>query len=544
VVIPRLAGLMLLLVASDLAFAATFTASVDRKELYVNEYVVLTLELHDSDTRLRAQGVDPNVDLSILSGSFDVGVPRADFRFNIERNYGRSTSTIRVELFPKRPGRARIPSFAVDGLRTAPIELRVLPLAPDANPEVFARSGVAKRHLFVREQTLLFLDLYHRVNLKTASLGGQLESRPREVEAHALPAAERTERVNGIEYEVTRTAWAISPLTDQPLTFYLPDIWIETEQGKRWRLPVREETLAVRPLPAHAPPDALVGRPQIEQKLADDATVSDLIPWEVRIATTSALNTLPASLPVPQVRGMKVYLDRTERRVEPMEGDRGVRSVGIYKGYLMPTMAGLVVTPSISLAYVDTGTGEPSIAGLSGRTLRVAPAEAGTTTSRAATGEFPRPTTGPATERHWRLVALILGAAWFAVLGRWLFKRIGLLRSRTRIGSAKASGSLSHKDRLLAAFGSRTLEGGLRAWERDHGPDPALRAEVREVQRACYRSDTRVNDQALAATIDKIIARLTEKGSPKTRVEDPWSPRAFRGIGRATATQRCGGENA
>src|SRR5690606_27521550 len=125
--------------------SAGFVAEVDRKELYVNEHVVLTLALTDSETRLRAEGVSPNVDLTVLTGQFDLGAPRADFRFNVNRPRGRSTSTITVELFPRETGRLRIPAFTVDGLSTSPIELRVLALPADATPEVFARSGIASR---------------------------------------------------------------------------------------------------------------------------------------------------------------------------------------------------------------------------------------------------------------------------------------------------------------------------------------------------------------------------------------------------------------
>ena len=65
----------------------------------MDEYVLLTLSLVNSDTRLRAAGISPNIDLTLLTRDFELGVPREDHRFNILRDRGRSTSELKVELF-------------------------------------------------------------------------------------------------------------------------------------------------------------------------------------------------------------------------------------------------------------------------------------------------------------------------------------------------------------------------------------------------------------------------------------------------------------
>jgi hypothetical protein len=135
----------LLAVGQAQAASGTFTAAVDRTELYQNEHVVLTLSLADSDTRLRAEGVKPNIDLTLLTDQFELGVPRTDFRFNMAREERRSTSELTVELFPKRSGRLTVPAFAVDGLRTEPIALQVLPLPADARPRYLPAAALPDR---------------------------------------------------------------------------------------------------------------------------------------------------------------------------------------------------------------------------------------------------------------------------------------------------------------------------------------------------------------------------------------------------------------
>jgi len=124
--VPRLAAVQ----------AAELKATVDRREAALNEHVALTISLINSDTRLRAEGISPNVDLSVLTKDFDIGTPHVENRYNIYRGRGRSTSELSVDLFPRRDGRLVIPAFRVDGLSTAPIiiEARKLPAGAVADP--------------------------------------------------------------------------------------------------------------------------------------------------------------------------------------------------------------------------------------------------------------------------------------------------------------------------------------------------------------------------------------------------------------------------
>ena len=512
------------------AFAA-FTAEVDRKELYVNEHVLLTLSLTDSETRLRAEGVSPNVDLTVLAGDFDLGAPRADFRFNINRNRGRSTSSIAVELFPRAPGRLRIPAFTVDGQSTAPIELRVLPLPADAAPEVFVRSGVGRGRLHAREQTLLYLDLYHRVDLASARLGGPLDSRPRlALEAHPLPAGERGERVGGLEYRVTRTAWAVSPVSGEDVTLLLPDVWVETRQGRQWRLPFSEEDIEVRALPAGVPADMLIGRPQIERSDPGPAAAGEAIPWEIVLRSDTALNALPMEIPLERPQsGLKVYMDPPERRLEvPPQG--GVRSVAVYRGHLLAESAGDYRTPAISLPYYDIEDGTVAVLDLPGQAFRVSPAPAASSSPTAAPfldgsmrgNDAPSPGIWP-----WLTVSFAL--LWLATLALWWSWRSGSPR-RARLQRPAGKSSDDPRERLLTALDARTLEQGLRQWREIHGRDEGVEEAIRNVQRLYYRRQGELEEGKLAQAVEHALATMggrTARRDGGEEGQDPWSPRAF-----------------
>lgn len=512
------------------ACAASLTAETDRTELYVNEHVLLTLSLADSDTRLRAEGVSPNVDLTTLAADFELGTPQADFRFNIERHRGRATSTLRVALFPKRPGRLTIPPFTVDGVSTRPIELNVRPLAADARPEVFVRSGLARDRVHAGEQTLLWLDLYHRVALASARLGGPLETEPRAVEAHALPAAERAEEVDGLTYRVTRTAWAVSPLAAGEVTFFLPDVWVETAGDRRWRLPFREERLHAIALPEGLAAGTLIGRPGVEASLPERARAGEPVRWEVTVRSRTALNGLPPELPIADAPGLAVYQDRPERVLDIVPGEGEVESVVRYTGHLLPGVAGDLAMPEIGLDWYDPATGNVETLTITGSPIAVSPAPVAP--ERALIPVAGPPAVPERSPGWWPWIAGGFAALWIATLlaVAWRYRS-----RRFRPAPAGPAVPAGPKERLLAALGATTLERGLGDWEARHGPDTELRDAVRAVQRICYgggrRGNGGIDEGELARAVETALSRLegrdTVTGGPAHAEADPWSPQAF-----------------
>lgn len=537
--------LLLLTLSGGTAFAAEFIAEVDRKELYVNEHVLLTLSLSDSDTRLRAEGVSPNIDLTVLSDDFDLGTPQADFRFNIDRGRGRSTSSITLALFPRTPGRARIPSFSADGASTAPIELRVLPLPADSTPEVFARSGILRDRLYVGEQTLLYLDLYHRVDIASARFGGALDSRPRlAIEAHALPVEERSENVSGISYRVTRSAWAVSPVSGEDVTLLLPDIWIETRQGRQWRLPFSEERIDVRPLADDAQTrPAAIGKPQIEMRAPETIVVGEATPWEFVLRSHTALNALPSNAPLHAAAdGLRVYMDPPLKRLETVAGaadgavNDAVESTVVYRGFLLADAAGDYLTPTISLPYYDTASDRVEILEVAGSALRALPAPtlAGNAMALPAAESAPPGAEVRGAHGIWPWLTATLALLWVATLGGWLWQS-GIVRARHAVVKPRAAATGSDGDplqRLLAALDARTLEQGLRNWLTAYGPDDAVENAVRAVQRRRYhphRADANGDDdvnKAVAEALRCLDGRIVRAETPVPS-RDIWSPAAF-----------------
>jgi hypothetical protein len=535
-----LLALLLTLLGLVSARAAEFTAEVDRRDVALQEHVVLTLSLVNSDTRLRAQGVSPNIDLSVLTRDFDVGTPTVDNDYNIYRGRGRSTSKLRVDLFPRRTGRLRIPAFTVDGLHTAAITIEAHGLPPGVMPEVFSRAGVSHATVWQREQVVAWLDVYHRVQLKSASIGEYLSTEPTAIELlehQDLPQSERREKIKGADYGVTRIAWALFPKRSGTLTVYLPDVWLVTADGRKLRLPHQREAIQVKPLPAAVSEDIPVGRPSLSQTTPTPApSVNNLSTWTVTVRGPFSRFTLPDTLPLPPADGVKLYSDRGRRDDEPATA--GLTTAMTYTLSALPQRSGDFSLPAVRIPYFDTERGVLTVAELPGTHLSVAAGTAGAMPAKADADQAPAPEIPAAVTTQWRSLALAFAVLWVLTLLR-LRRRTAALPPQSPSPPPRQSPPPDHhhplQARLLAAFGSRTLEQGLREWEARNGVHAPLRDTVRAVQRRCYGRARDEDENALQHAVEQAVT-VIRSGShrPGTGDNDPWQPGSFAAAAKGT----------
>jgi len=531
---------LLVLLNITVVQAAEFSASVDRKELLLQEHVVLTLSLVNSDTRLRAQGVSPNVDLSVLTRDFDVGTPHVENRYNIYRGRGRSTSALSVDLFPRRAGRLTIPAFSVDGLTTTPITIVTHKLPPGALPKIFSKAGVSAQNLWQRQQLVAWLDVYHRVKLKTASVGEYIETEPMAIELmehYDLPQSERKETVRGVAYDVTRIAWVIFPKRSGKLTLHLPDVWAVTADGRKLRLPHQQQSVTVKALPANVTADIAVGKPVLSQTpLSPAPTVNDISTWTVTVRGPFSRFALPDTLPLAAMPDhIKVYSDHGQRNTETVTG--GLTSVVSYTLSALPQQGGTFTLPPLRVPYFDTERGAMAVTELAAVSFTVPDtADAATTAAKDTTAtDNPRQTAtaGGNNTRLWQIATLLFAAMWLVTM--WLLWQ----RPRTPAPATTANPAAPREPpppaihhplqaRLLAAFGSRTLEQGLNAWEQRHGSDNALRDTVRAVQQLCYGKAEETDNAKLNREVEAAVTKIRANAEhPSPAGNDPWRPEAF-----------------
>ena len=544
-VIRRILGYTLLafltLVKLAAAQAAELTASVDRKELVLQEHVVLTLSLINSDMRLRAQGVSPNVDLSVLTKDFDIGTPHVENRYNIYRSQGRSTSELTVDLFPRHAGHLTIPAFRVNGLHlhTSPITIVAHPLPAGSLPEIFSKGGVSTQSVWQRQQVVAWLDVYHRIKLKSASVGEYIETEPMAIELmehRDLPQSERKEKLGSVAYDVTRIAWAIFPKQSGTLTINLPDVWAVTEDGRKLRLPHQHQRVEVKALPDNVTADIPVGTPFLTQTPPSPAPrVNNVSTWTVTVRGPFSRFALPDTLPLAAMPAhIKVYSDHAQRKTETVTG--GLTSVVQYTLSVLPQSGGTFKLPPIRIPYFDTKRGAMAVAEAAGATLIVPAAVAAPTPTvdKTTTGSVHQTaTTGADKLLWWQLTTLLFAVLWIATMIRlWTRPRTAFPETVQAAPPVQEPPppAIHHplQAQLLAAFGSRTLEQGLDEWERHHGGDAQLRDTVRAVQHLCYGQDRDPDTGALARRVEQVAAKIRGCTSQQDNVVgDPWRPEAF-----------------
>jgi len=521
------------------AQAAEFSASVDRKQLLLQEHVVLTLSLVNSDTRLRAEGISPNIDLSVLTKEFDIGTPHVENRYNIYRGQGRSTSALSVDLFPRRAGRLTIPAFTIDGLSTAPITIVAHPLPSGSLPEIFSKAGVSAHSVWQRQQVVAWLDVYHRIELKTASIGEYIETEPMAIELmehQDLPQSERKATVRGVPYGVTRIAWALFPKQSGTLTIHLPDVWAVTADGRKLRLPHQQQHVEVKALPAEVSTDIAVGTPILTQTTPSPApTVNNISTWTVTVRGPFSRFALPDTLPLAAMPAhIKVYSDHGQRNTETVTA--GLTSVVSYTLSALPQDGGSFQLPPLRIPYFDTARGAMAVSELPGVRFTVPGGTADTAApSRraASTAATQQAATRRGNPLPWQLATLLFAALWLvSMILLWRRPRISLPKAANDAPAVREPPppAIHHplQAQLLAAFGSRTLGQGLNAWERHYGRDEQLRATVRAVQQLCYGNGEGMDNSALSRAVGDTVAKIRAQsvnGSPAGN--DPWRPESF-----------------
>lgn len=517
------------------AHSAELRASVDRQALTIDEHVVFTLTLSNSDTRLRAQGTNPNVDLSVLTGDFHVGSPRDSHRYNLYRGQGRSTSELTVELFPKRAGTLSVPAFHVDGLSTTPLTLSVHAPPPGAAPLAFARASVNKSELWQREQLVASLDVYSRVDLESAQLGGELITEPRpldEFEYRRLPVHTRSEQHAGFAYHVMRTAWALFPTEagGGGLGLQFPEVWIVAKDGTKLRLPGEQLRVAVKSLPADIASDILVGDVQLALAPTRRGEVThDLYAWELTLRTNALSTAVPSGLEIRPVPGLQLYVDRPLRTTE--ETPTGLLQSVRYTLTAIPLEAGSYRLPDVQMPYFDPESGKAQVANAAGPAFEVGVSSAAPSpplASSAADAQSKQHSGNWAGALPWIITAAGLFILWLATLVLWL-RQHSIKRRSGHPTPDKRRGNPTRplEAELLDAFGAPSLAAGLTQFEARHGVNEALRLTVQRVQRLYYGPAGDAPCAELRDTVHHAAHMLRTVRNATPAPTNPWLPESF-----------------
>lgn len=528
--VTRILVFCLLLVTTPSTFAAEFTAALDRTQITRDEHVLLTFTLVNSDTPLRAEGIAPTIDLSVLAKNFDLGQPKTTKQYKLYRGQGRSTATLSVQLFPKRMGTLHIPPFILDGLTTKPIPIAITSPSDNDAPEVFARAGVTKKSVWQREQLIVYLDLYTRVRLQSARLGGELDTEPMPIELldyTILGTHERIEKHLGLDYSVTRRSWALFPKEAGILTLRFPALWLVSHAQRKIRLAGPIQTVQVRALPENVPQSLAVGKFTFQQSELTRTTDNNFYVWKFNASGPLPLTEFPYQLSLQTTE--KLYADRAIKSSAATEN-------GLINGASYTITAEIPTgrdfeLPGVTWPYFDPELGVVAIAQTPSRTIAHQPSAQTPKANDSAEHPLIQPITPLAANNWWSIIVAIFACTVLLALLVWKKQRSQRPWATNNLPQPNQE-ALPHtpqhrlKLELLNALQARSLDQGLVEWEKLYGIHPQVRSAVHAVQRLCYSQDHRVDGDTQQHNVTLAIDVIRATSMPKTRL-DPWSPSAF-----------------
>ncbi|MCY4563968.1 MAG: BatD family protein [Gammaproteobacteria bacterium] len=421
---------------------AAVQARVDPPVVDEMETVRLTLRIDGSN---QSEGLD----LSALEGDFEVLGTNTSSQFQSINGQVQSWVEYQVSLRPKRAGTLEIPALSIAGQTSAPLSVRVRPLAPEVRQTidrmVFFEVEVSPNPVYVQAQALITRRLYYASGVQIYS---DLPGVPDIPNAVVIPVGETrstTEVRPEGRYGVLEQRYAIFP--EQSGSLVIPEISVTssvrlTSSGRTRRSGIRVSTPEIRldvlPVPASYPAD----QPWLP---ARQVSVSDT--WEpdslsfdlgepvrrtltVNVAGNTGSSIPPLALDLPG-DAFKQYPEPVSIGEETVASDVVGTREQAYS--IVPVAPGALQLPQLSLTWWDTVNERVRVASAPGEQVRIlgdpiaAPNPAATTgTSEAGPA---RPTVQPAAaaaELPTPYPAWLIGLTAFAFCGwaaTWLVMR-------------------------------------------------------------------------------------------------------------------------
>lgn len=361
---------------------AAVIAEIDRQFIGFGETVQLVVR---SDQR--SQGVSP--DTQMLDKDFDILSTSQNTRQSIINGKREISNEWLYTLAPKREGRLIVPSIALAGERTQPLVVNVGPASQtSADAAVFIKAELDQTQVYVQQQALLTLRVYHAVAL---GRGANL-SEPNIPDAivKKLQDSEYQTRIEGREYRVFEQKFAIFPQRSGALEIP-PSILTATiptrrssrqlldpfgNNGQTIRLLTEGKTLEVLPQDTRYTGEHWLPANKV-MILNDwngaDTTIKlgDSLTRTVTVIADGLLGAQIPPLPLPEVSGLKIYPDQAV--VSDGEGDK-IMGSSTQSYAIIATQPGQFTLPEQTLRWWDSQAQQTRTATLPKQVLTVLPA--------------------------------------------------------------------------------------------------------------------------------------------------------------------------
>lgn len=543
---------LLLLLFAGRVCADSLTVEVDRQNIRLNETLNLSV-------RYEGRQVASDPDFSVLN-QFDILSNHKSTQHSIINGTISAFTEWRLTLAPRNTGQLLIPPLSLRGQHSKAITITVTEPAKDpisGKEDVFLETFVDKSTVFVQEQFIVTYRLHFNQSVDSLD-SGQINISQARVEE--LPRLDFQTTIGNTPYAVAEFRYAVFP--DASGVVNIPEqVWTvrTTDQpgmarfgfgGGRFKLHrVRTKPLAItvnpKPddFPAQAPwlPAHNLTIAEQWSRSPDEFRVGEPI---TRTITVTAAGVMPEQLPpLIDERGtsaLKFYPDKPEQ--DKSYSSDGVNAKRVESVAIVPSTAGEVRLPEVSVTWWNTELKRVEKATLPARTLMVAPAEGMQTSSTPqAAPVLPDTATvvgGPSsapqvqTDPRWVWISLALLVCNLLTLAFWWHSR--QQPAKTANTSDPEPASLKDALRQLRracdradAFAVRTalLEWAKRRWPEQRllladigrlSQDPEAQGELRKLEENLFAGrDHTINYPLLARTAQ----RMSETSAGKSQAE-------------------------
>lgn len=344
--------------------------SVDRSQIYQNETVELTvighleLELNFSNLFSLRNMELPAPDIGTLENDFDIIDQQQKYNVQSINGVNNATITWVYTLSPKQAGELIIPAIKHKDKSSQPISIKVLEGKPSVDdgspPMLFMEAEVDKQEIYVQEQLIYTLRLYHADNIVSGDL-----SNPELDNAIIEQVGDQKKyyrmRYNQ-RYEVIERKFLIFPqqsgeLTIAPQTF--KGTVIDNRLRKRRHMRDSTEAVSVNVRPPEAGFTGTIWLPAISLNLTEkwdkpleNVSIGDSFTRTISIQALGLLGSALPPLNLNENDGFKQYPDQPT--TESLEHPAGVESSRTESIAMVAVKAGTVTLPEIKIPWWDT----------------------------------------------------------------------------------------------------------------------------------------------------------------------------------------------
>ncbi|HEX4974582.1 MAG TPA: BatD family protein [Pseudomonadales bacterium] len=379
--ICRVFLIVLLMVASVVVQASTFSAQLNRDVLEEGETVELELKIDESS-------ILSQPDFSVLEKDFDIIDQSRSSQLQIINGDSQSSTVWKLTLQPKSTGKLTIPAISLNNLATQPMTLTVNKVADSSVQRlqtlapIMVEAVLDKNQVYVQEQVVLSVRLlYQGLQISQWALS---EPDIDGAVVHELGTATQYEKKIGTaSYGVLERRYALFPqksgsLTVKPIVFqgivHQGSGQYFLGRGQKIQENSQALSLNVKPqdpgfsYPVWLPAQALT----LEERWSSapaSLKVGDSLTRSITIKAIGQNSTSipPVELHLPE--GIKAYPDKAN--LDETVSKEGLIGQRVENIAIIPTQAGQFVLPALEIPWWDTVNQKVQIARLPARTLTV-----------------------------------------------------------------------------------------------------------------------------------------------------------------------------